>query len=988
MIKQLNRLLAALCFALFAAPAFAQWQVPNHAIPVGTGAGQGFHYAASGTAGQLLIDQGASANPAFEPVTGNCGITSAGVLTCTTAGLTVGTSTIAGGTTARPLYDNAGVLGEYAQVPLAQGGTNANLAASNGGLFYSTASAAAILSGTATAGQIPRSGANSAPAWSTTTYPATNPAGTVLGALTANTLTATAAPVLGINASAAGALGLADGGASGATVTVQNPAATTAYNFNLPATVGSSGQLMQSAAGGSSPMTWWAPAAHAVILGNGAAAPGAATIGTGGRLLIDQGAGVDPAFEVASGDCTVAATGAHTCTKTSGVAFAASATTDTTQAGNISGGTLPSARMPALTGDVTSSSGSIATTISSAAVSNSKLANSGAATLKGNPTASSGAPTDFTIQGLTARGTPDATNDKLVIYDNAAGTLKYVTPSSLAGVSTPPSGSSGQIQYNNAGSFGGLAQVDVPRGGTGLGSFTANLPLIGNGTGALAQGTLSGNTTQFITGTTPETAGTCLSFDASGNVKTVAAACQTGGYTAANTSPASQTIQAQLTKQPVTCEDIAACGTSDDTATVISAMQYAQTTNRCFSFHGNIYTVTNVVLSGFAGGCILGPGGLSAKSSATSNAVLEIKDSTGVYIDNDVTLSCNAQTGVTNGFKLWQTSGGASASEFNHISFHAIAYCKNAIQFGDTTNLDANAFSENTLQVDYTYQDAKDLLVIGAQAVVNVIRSNLIADNTSFSGVTPDVVTAVCGAVEFTGGEAISETSSGSAAVVQPCASPTYGHVYGYVEYNGTEIEVARLATISNPSSVSSPQGGAFTCIQCHGFVGGDVAAYVAAASDFIGTISTTANRFFATSARTNINISAPGATVYFDQQSFGADMTLDYAGVSAASVYMVSKDLPPSRTVTTSVANAGESMVTFACSATCTYTLPPASGYIGRSMYFTNATAQIVNSASSNILNTSGSAVSAIFPATTGKWIELVSDPTSGNFWRVVANN
>jgi len=79
-------------------------------------------------------------------------------------------------------------------IDLAHGGTNANLTASNGGIVYSTATAFAILAGTATAGQILRSGSSSAPSWSTATYPDTttinqvlySSANNVIGGITAS----------------------------------------------------------------------------------------------------------------------------------------------------------------------------------------------------------------------------------------------------------------------------------------------------------------------------------------------------------------------------------------------------------------------------------------------------------------------------------------------------------------------------------------------------------------------------------------------------------------------------------------------------------------------------------------------------------------------------------------------------------------------------------------------------------------------------------
>jgi hypothetical protein len=68
-------------------------------------------------------------------------------------------------------------------VSLANGGTGASLIASNGGIFYSTATAGAILAGTATANQLLMSGSNTAPHWSTATYPSTaSSAGKILRA--------------------------------------------------------------------------------------------------------------------------------------------------------------------------------------------------------------------------------------------------------------------------------------------------------------------------------------------------------------------------------------------------------------------------------------------------------------------------------------------------------------------------------------------------------------------------------------------------------------------------------------------------------------------------------------------------------------------------------------------------------------------------------------------------------------------------------------
>lgn len=155
--------------------------------------------------------------------------------------------------------------------------------------------------------------------------------------------------------------------------------------------------------------------AHAVLLGEGTSSLAFATIGTGGRMLLDQGAGADPSFNAMSQDCTITSGGVITCTKTNNVAFAASATTDTTNASNISSGTLGSARLPNPTASTLGGIESYAAvshqwihTISTSGVPSSSqpavgdLASVAANTVVANVTNSTGAPTAYAMSSCPA----------------------------------------------------------------------------------------------------------------------------------------------------------------------------------------------------------------------------------------------------------------------------------------------------------------------------------------------------------------------------------------------------------------------------------------------------------------------------------------------------------------------------------------------------------------------------------------------------------
>ena len=114
------------------------------------------------------------------------------------------TLTLGGSPTAALVNAASLTLGWTGQLGLTRGGTAASLTASNGGIVYSTASALAILAGTATAGQMLQSGASTTPAWSTSTYPATNAINTLLYASSANVMAALATANNGILVTSAG----------------------------------------------------------------------------------------------------------------------------------------------------------------------------------------------------------------------------------------------------------------------------------------------------------------------------------------------------------------------------------------------------------------------------------------------------------------------------------------------------------------------------------------------------------------------------------------------------------------------------------------------------------------------------------------------------------------------------------------------------------------------------------------------------------------
>jgi hypothetical protein len=160
------------------------------------------------------------------------------------------TLTLGGSPSTALLQATSLTLGWTGQLSLTRGGSNASLTASNGGIVYSTSSAMAILSGTATALQMLQSGASSAPAWSTTTWPATSTISQLLYSSAANVISGLATANNGILVTSSGGVpsigNTVGAGLTMPSITFNTTSGVIGTTTNDNAAAGSVGELIES----------------------------------------------------------------------------------------------------------------------------------------------------------------------------------------------------------------------------------------------------------------------------------------------------------------------------------------------------------------------------------------------------------------------------------------------------------------------------------------------------------------------------------------------------------------------------------------------------------------------------------------------------------------------------------------------------------------------------------------------------------------------
>lgn len=262
---------------------------------------------------------------------------------------------------------------------------------------------------------------------------------------------------IGVAGTTTGQLQLAPAGSAIGTVTVQNPSSSAAYNFNLPAAAGTSGQPMLSGGGGGTPMTFGTlstaaggtncTVASGTCLDNITAfsstgfiqRTGAGTyafstvvpVSGGGTGLANGNSGGILGF---TGSGTIASSAALVqfgLVVGGGAGNTPTAITPGTSAQLLLAQTSANPSWNTMSGDATiGATGAL--TIANSAVTVAKQANAAGFSLEGNFTGSSAAPQFSTLAALTNKASP-AAGDLLLISDSAAaGALKQATISSIA----------------------------------------------------------------------------------------------------------------------------------------------------------------------------------------------------------------------------------------------------------------------------------------------------------------------------------------------------------------------------------------------------------------------------------------------------------------------------------------------------------------------------------------------------------------------------
>lgn len=291
---------------------------------------------------------------------------------------------------------------------------------------------------------------------------------------------------VGTDASKAGVIGISNGSGSGQSVAIQNLGTTSAWNFNLPTSAGSVGQVLTSQGGGSNSMTWAsAPSAQSAY------APPTVQKFTSGSGTYN----LDYTFVITSGSATVGATYTNNSVTFTVYATVASATQVVMSGSGApsSSGTLTKASG---TGDATLTFSQVLTPIyleveavgAGGGGCGSGTASAGSGTNGGNTT--------FGSSLVTANGGSGAVTNT----NGAAGGSASLGTGALGNALTGGFGQSPNLQGLSSSNTSGASGGSSAFGGAGNGNYSAAAGAGITNTGGGGGGGGCGSTVNCITG--------------------------------------------------------------------------------------------------------------------------------------------------------------------------------------------------------------------------------------------------------------------------------------------------------------------------------------------------------------------------------------------------------------------------------------------------------------------------------------------------------
>ena len=259
----------------------------------------------------------------------------------------------------------------------------------------------------------------------------------------------------------------------------------------------------------------------------------------------------------------------------------------------------------------------------------------------------------------------------------------------------------------------------------------------------------------------------------------------------------------------------------------------------------------------------------------TGKHVFGICEGSNASIYGRFEVSGQKKPGINSSIRVWSEGNGG----VSNINFFGVVPgdCINTWKFGDDDYPNA-LVSEITVFGGHTTGTPRPINCVGTQTYINFTGVNCVSQiQPEFPGVDPINVTVKGAQVKFIGGELIHAADiAGGVVFVEPIVDPVHGNSYGNFASVHVHTETAAaLAVIWNPNGIANTisKRTGISFLGSHGYHSQDNGEFISVngtATDFNGFIKIDDMSMYSLVQRTQPNIVARNAHVYYDEKGFG----------------------------------------------------------------------------------------------------------------------